>query len=190
MTLGEIILQALRQLDEDPEDVGEYHDLFRAYANMGLHIAVREQLKPRRTFTLAVDGKGKASIRGYGAVRIVRVTDEAGREVWADLDADGQEITILRDDLAGKRVTVLAETDAREMETDTDVPPIPEYAHPALCDYICYRHLSNGNMAKQQRAQFYLNSFYQQIRAIRPEGTGSVTRFCNLYAVTSAGYRG
>ena len=51
MTLSQIIAQALRQLDEDAEDVSEYEERFRVYANMGYDIAVREYLKPRRVFT-------------------------------------------------------------------------------------------------------------------------------------------
>ena len=50
MTLSQIIAQALRQLDEDAEDVSEYEERFRVYANMGYDIAVREYLKPRRIF--------------------------------------------------------------------------------------------------------------------------------------------
>ena len=49
MTLSQIIAQALRQLDEDAEDVSEYEERFRVYANMGYDIAVREYLKPRWT---------------------------------------------------------------------------------------------------------------------------------------------
>ena len=44
MTLSQIIAQALRQLGEDPQDVSEYEEAFRIYANMGCDIAVREYL--------------------------------------------------------------------------------------------------------------------------------------------------
>ncbi|MEI3413646.1 MAG: hypothetical protein V8Q88_00480 [Christensenellales bacterium] len=74
------------------------------------------------------------------------------------------------------------------LEDGQDEPQLPEYAHAALADYICYRHLSSGNLAKQSRAQFYQTSFYQAMQRIRPEGMGSVTRFRNLYEVTDARY--
>ena len=35
MTLSQIIAQALRQLGEDPQDVSEYEEAFKVYANMG-----------------------------------------------------------------------------------------------------------------------------------------------------------
>ena len=60
MTLSQIIAQALRQLDEDAEDVSEYEERFRVYANMGYDIAVREYLKPRRVFYTEVDESGSA----------------------------------------------------------------------------------------------------------------------------------
>ena len=66
---------------------------------------------------------------------------------------------------------------------------LPAYAHAALSDYICYRHLSSGNLAKQSRAQFYQNSFYQEMNRIRPQGMGSVTRMRNLYEATDVRYR-
>ena len=62
MTLSQIIAQALRQLDEDAEDVSEYEERFRVYANMGYDIAVREYLKPRRVF-LHRGGRGRKRAR-------------------------------------------------------------------------------------------------------------------------------
>ena len=42
MTLSQIIAQALRQLGEDPQDVSEYEETFKIYANVGYDIAARE----------------------------------------------------------------------------------------------------------------------------------------------------
>ena len=39
MTLSQIIAQALRQLGEDPQDVSEYEETFKIYANVGYDIA-------------------------------------------------------------------------------------------------------------------------------------------------------
>ena len=50
MTLANIMKLALRQLDEAAEDIAEYDELFRSYANMGYMIALRLFLKPRETF--------------------------------------------------------------------------------------------------------------------------------------------
>lgn len=64
MTLSQIIAQALRQLGEDPQDVSEYEETFKIYANVGYDIAVREYLKPRREMCLDIDGNGRAPVVG------------------------------------------------------------------------------------------------------------------------------
>ena len=190
MTLSQIIAQALRQLGEDPQDVSEYEEAFRIYANMGCDIAVREYLKPRREMCLELDEDGRAPVVGFIINRVIRLEDEDGRDVAFDLAGDGRSLTVWRDDLKDKTVRMLCEVSYPPMEDGEDEPQIPEYAHAALCDYICYRHLSSGNLAKQSRAQFYRNSFYQEMNRIRPQGMGSVTRMRNLYEVTDVRYRG
>ena len=177
MTLSQIIAQALRQLGEDPQDVSEYEEAFKVYANMGYDIAVREYLKPRREMCLDIDGNGRAPVVGVIVNRVIRMTDEDGRDVAFDLAGDGRSLTVWRDDLKGKTLRALCE------------PLLPAYAHAALSDYICYRHLSSGNLAKQSRAQFFKNCFYQEMNRIRPQGMGSVTRMRNLYEATDVRYR-
>ena len=109
---------------------------------------------------------------------------------WATtLTRTGRGLHVWRDDLTGKTLRAVCEVAFYPMEDGDDEPQIPEYAHAALADYICYRHLSSGNLAKQSRAQFYQNSFYQTMQRIRPQGMGSVTRFEHLYEVTDARYR-
>lgn len=188
MTLSQIIAQALRQLDEDAEDVSEYEESFKVYANMGYDIAVREYLKPRRIFYTDVDENGHASVPGLTVTRVVELRDGDGFDVGYDLDPDGRGFRVWRDDLEGQTLQAVCEVAFYPLEEGKDEPQLPEYAHPALADYICYRHLSSGNLAKQSRAQFYQNSFYQAMQRIRPQGMGSVTRFKNLYEVTDARY--
>lgn len=188
MTLSQIIAQALRQLGEDPQDVSEYEETFKIYANMGYDIAVREYLKPKRMMCMPICEDGCAPVLGYVVNRVIRLTDEDGRDVAFDLAGDGRSLTVWRDDLKGKTLRALCEVSFPPLEDGEDVPQIPEFAHAALADYICYRHLSSGNLAKQSRAQFYQNSFYQEMNRIRPQGMGSVTRYRNLYEVTDVRY--
>ena len=79
---------------------------------------------------------------------------------------------------------MLCEVGAAEMTLETDEPMLPRRVHHALADYICFRHLSCGNMAKQAKAQFFLTSFHQAMRTLRPQGMGSVKGYNNLYAQT------
>ncbi len=187
VTLAQIILRAIHLLDEDPEDVEEFHDLFMAYANEGYRIAVTQYVKPRRSYVLRTDSQGRAPVAFADITRMVCVKNAQGRDVWFDIDADGEQlITAERDG----EVTALCETAYPDMERDDDVPRIPPSLHAALADYICYRYLSSGNLARQSRAQVWSANFYRAMQAARPQGFGSVTRLRNLYAVTDARYRG
>lgn len=188
MTLSQLIAHALRQLDENAEDVSEYEESFKVYANMGYDIAVREYLKPRRTFCVDVDEKGNAPVPGLLVTRVVELRDEYGYDVGYDLDPDGRGLHIWRVDLAGKTLRAVCEVAFYPMEEGSDEPQIPEWAQAYLADYICYRYLSNGNPVKQRQAQFYLNSFLRGMQRLRPQGMGSVTHRTHIYDVTDARY--
>ena len=80
----------------------------------------------------------------------------------------------------------VCEVRRRELEQDADEPQLPLEAHAALADYICYRHLSSGNLAKQSRAQHYRNEFYAQMQRLSPRPSGGVTGYKNFYTVTDS----
>lgn len=183
MTLAQIYRLALRQLDEDPADIEDFRDLFAVYANQGYQIAVEQYVKPKETIPLNTDDKGDVYMDGMGIVRLVSVRDEAGRDVYTELSEDGTTLHTGRPNASLVAVCVVSYP---ELENDTDEPNIPKASHAALADYICYKYLSTGNMAKQSRAQHYRSEFYTQMQRIRPQGSGSVTGFKNLYAVTDA----
>ena len=186
MTLSDIMTLAMRQLDVPPEDISEYDAVFRRYANMGYQIAVRQYARPRESFELETDGEGCADIGVLPAARIVEVKSAQGRPVRFCLCADGKTI---RTGEKGAKVLLLCEVERAELTRDLDEPKLPEYAHAALADYVCYRHLSGGNPLKQSRAEAYRQSFYQQMQLLRPQGAGSVTGMRGLYEVTDARYR-
>lgn len=186
MKLAQIMTLALRQLDEDPADIAEYEELFLMYANEGCSIAVLEYLKPREALELKSNERGDIPITGMGIERVVEVRHMRGdgriqRNVPFELDPSGVYIhTPYKDE----NMLVLCEKRPVPMETLEDEPKMQPAAHAALVDYICYRHLLNGNMAKQQRAQQYLQAFYSAMRRLTPQGFGSVRREINLYPAT------
>ena len=181
MTLAEIMRLALRQLDEDPADISDFADLFRNYANEGYHIAVSRHYRPREVMMLHTDENGEAYIDGMDIVRIVDLKGEYGQAVYHRVTPDGAKIaTAMRD----AELTAVCEVTYPCMTSDADSPRIPEYAHQGLVDYICYRHLMSGNSAKQSRAMAYYQQFSRAMQGIEPHGTGSATRFKNLYAAT------
>ena len=181
MTLAEIMRLALRQLDEDPADISEFVDLFRSYANLGYKILVSRFFKPRETLPLHTDEKGTAYLEGLEIDHIVSLTDGNGHEVRYKLSEDGEKVETTAKDAEQTAVCVVTYPPMRE---DVEEPRIPEYAHHALVDYVCYRYLMNGNSAKQSRAMLFYQSFEQTARMIKPHGDGSVTNFRNLYTST------
>lgn len=182
MTYAQIKQLALRQLDEDPHDMDEFGDLLGVYVNEGYQTAITDYARPREKFTLTTDENGDAYLDGLRIRQIVEVKEaEHGYSAWATLSALGDT---LHTAVKSGKVAVVALVTRPDLTDDSDVPLLPDWAHGALADYACYRFLSNGNLAKQSRAQFYMQRFFMQMERIRPQGMGSVTGFKNLYAAT------
>lgn len=184
MTYAQIKQLALQQLDEDPADMAEHGEMLGVYVNEGYQQALLDFLRPRDIFTIATDKDGEAIIGGLGIQRIIEVTDaEHGHSAWATLSAMGDRLhTAVRDG----RVKVVALVTYPDLLLENEEPRIPTWAHGALADYACYRYLSNGNLAKQSRAQFYFQRYMTTMDRIRPQGMGSVTGYKGLYTVTDA----
>ncbi len=161
--------------------MSEFDELFTAYANEGYQIVMRERYRPREELTLETDATGAIALAGKGVLRVLAARGEDGREIWGAMRGDG---TAYLTGKPGQRVALLCEMEAKPLVDGEDEPAFPSWAHGALADYICYRHLSGGNLAKQQRAQFFLSAFAQTMRRIQPQGSGSVTRMKNLYAAS------
>lgn len=181
MTVSEILTQAMLELDEDLDDLPGYEQRFMRYLNIGNRIAVRRYFRPREQHAAHTDGDGFAC-RPMGMLRVVAVRDGNGRDVAFRDSADGSGM--LKTGARDADVFITGEMEERALQAKSDIPEFPAHAHDALVDYICYRHLSSGNLAKQARAQHYLQSFYDAMSAIRPQGDGAVTHYTNLYAAT------
>ena len=181
MTLAEIMRLALRQLDEDPADISDYVDLFRNYANLGYKLLVSRYYKPKDTILLHTDDSGKADIEGMGIAHIISLRDGYDRDVHYHISADGTHIETTKHNAD---LTVVCVVEYPPMREDVEEPKIPEYAHHALVDYVCYRYLLTGNAAKQSRAMMFYRQFEETARTIKPHGSGSVTHFRNLYTAT------
>lgn len=181
MTLSQIMALALRQLDEDAQDVSEYEDVFRVYANIGYDEAVREYVKPREWHVLFSDERGEAPFDAGQILRVVRVEDMDRQPVDFALSEDGAGLTVSKENTL---LRALCEVAYEELSQGTDEPRLPGRVHYALADYICYRHLSSGSLAKQAKAQFFLTSFHRAMSTLRPQGMGSTKDYKNLYAVT------
>lgn len=184
MTLAQIMRFALLQLDEDPADIDEYADLFRMYANDGYTELVEQYAKPREIFTLYAGECGFVSTQDMDILRVAsveRIREGRHEPLPWTVAEDGAGIFVpVRDE----DVAVLAEVRRPPLVEDTDVPCLPESVHTALVNYICWRHLMTGNLAKQSRAQAFLSLYVKQAAALRPQGMGGVHTMRGLYAAT------
>lgn len=178
MTLAQIMELALRQLDEEITDIDEFETLFKHYANEGYTIAQRKWLHPRETIMLFTDDNGCASIDGLGITRLIELHHENGWKVPYEVSPDGRKI---RTRAKVQTLEALCEISFPVLKHAADEPKIPEYAHGALVDYICYRHLVNGSAGKQSRAQMYLLQFERAMREMSSESEGRVTQMTGLY---------
>lgn len=187
MTLAQIMELALRQLDEDISDIAEFDTLFRHYANEGYVTAQRRYYHPHDTVILHTDENGCAFIDGMGIVRILELHNDAGFKVPYEVSPDGRKI---RARLKEEELYASCEVSYPALRTPTDEPMLPEEAHGALVDYICYRHLCNGNSAKQSRAQLYLMQYERAMRELGSQSAPSVTQMRGLYEASSIHAKG
>lgn len=180
MKLAQIIKLALRQLDEDLEDAADYDELFKMYANQGHVIAYEDFYKPREYRTYESDEFGRIEKMPTDG-KVLGLWDENKQSVFYDLTPDGKYMITGRPEA---EFSAYVELTAPELIHGDDEPGFPEKAHSGLVDYICYRHLISGNMAKQQRAQIFYNEFLRAMHRITPQGDGSVTRMRNVYVAS------
>ena len=182
MTLAQIIKLALSQLDEDLEDAMDYDELLKMYANQGYQIAAETYYKPKLRVDVKSDDNGFIDrLSWLGEGKVYEIHDMQGRYTPYHMTLDG---TMIRVPGRNAQYYVYVEEKYPMLVEGSDVPRIPETAHPGLVDYVCYKFLFNGNAAKQQRAAVYQQEFVRAMQRIVPQGSGSVTHTHGLYAAT------
>ena len=183
MKLGQIVKMVMTQAGEDVEDTEEYREQIIIYVNEGLR-RMHERYKPTRTATLYPDEDGKISIAGIkGMDRITMVTTQDGRECRWEAAGEGKIAAGVGD---GEGVKIRYTFEAPEMLEETDEPELPQGAHMALADYATWRFYGNGNLAKQQRGEFYYRRFLMELEKITPKGLRGAgpPNFHGLYECT------
>lgn len=183
MTVSEILAAALRELDEEMADMPDFRDKFMLYLNMGYQTILRKYYRPRETFHMRTDDSGRLDLYGLDVESVAAVRDEEGRTLPFTTSAD--DSGILQTDARNANVNVICQVNCPPLAADGDEPRLPVHAQYALVWYICYKQLSSGNLAKQSRAQVYMQSFYDAMSMLRPVGTGSVKRYTNFYEATN-----
>ena len=115
-------------------------------------------------------------------MHILELHNDAGFKVPYQVSADGKSLCAR---LKEEELYATCEVAYPKLERPQDEPMLPEQAHGALVDYICYRHLLNGNAAKQSRAQLYLMQYERAMRELPSQGAESITRMRGLYEASS-----
>lgn len=164
MKLGQIIKMAMVQAGEDIEDTEEYRERMVAYINEGYR-RMMEKFRPTKTVTLyAYEGEiDIAGISDMLEIESVR-RNETGSEERFDAKADGK-IRVSSDSAYDIEYTY----EPKALEKDTDEPELPQSVHLALSDYATWRYYGNGNIAKQQRGQFYYQRFLMELDRLTPK---------------------
>lgn len=183
MKLGQIIKMVMMQAGEDLEDTDEYREGIIIYINEGYR-KMMDKYQPTRTATLYTQGGqiDLAAIRGIDRVKKI-TNNESGREMRFAAGGNGK-ITVGGGDGVACDVEYTYETAALSDETST--PELPEGAHMALADYATWRFYANGNIAKQQRGQFYYQRFQMELDRLKPKTQrgGGMRNFHGLYDAT------
>ena len=182
MTVNEIYTQALLELDESLEDLHEYEQKFNHYLNIGYQIALRDYYKPRELMVEHTDENGIVYLPGY-VDRVVAVYRKE-EKIPLPFEMCPGDCFMLKTTVHGEHVKLLCEVKSGPLVKLDDVPKLPGHVHHGLVDYICYRQLSSGNLAKQSRAQIYRQNFYEAMRQCRPQMSSPV-KYVNFYEATN-----
>ena len=68
----------------------------------------------------------------------------------------------------------------KELQTDADIPEVPEWAHRALADWATWLVYRNGNPQKQNRGYPFRSAFEEVLSKLSEGRNGKVTNFFNI----------
>lgn len=173
MTLLEIILRALSQLGETPDNdtVAEYKEeqavvdlINEGYADLCL-----SAFRPVTAETVLLDDESKLRPTDLEEVLLdVCSLTQQGRELSWKAEADE---TLAVDAPPGSGVRIEYTYLPAALSSDADVPAIPAHYHGALADYAVYRILLtySNNARKRQAAMLHYDRFLSRAAAMRRE---------------------
>ena len=174
MTLNDIIVAALAQLERGSNalNVERYRQPFTAYINEAI-IDIAESLKLYRTDTVAlVDGK--FSGLPYVPTKIIGVYADGVPIPWGYGDADGEYVV----DVDAVSVSVRYNYIPKPIKDSADTPPVPEYLHPAIVDYVIACDKGSGDPTVQGGSAIY----FQRYQLMKSKLTkGRRTKIRNYY---------
>lgn len=170
MAFGQIKARALELIGENPEDIPLFDDLVGAYVNEGYHDLLQRALRPRACALLELQDDG-----------------ENGR--FADLRALPRLVQVLRVRLNGRPVPFLVDNlrlyplargeeplsidfvrDEDDLELDADIPRLPAWSHPALCDFAAFRLCAASAGDRAKRADFFHARFLEASARLSSRG--------------------
>ena len=165
MTLSDIIVSALEQLDRkpDPQNIAVWKGRMTRFANDAV-MDLAHHLKLKRVDVAVVEG---------GMLDTATLPEQCVRvlSVWRD----GRRVLIHSYDgsLVGVNcpdgdVNVVYRWVPKPMTNDTDVPAIPEHAHGLIVSYVVGRERATSDPSMQRGGNIYFELYNEGKRNLRP----------------------
>ncbi len=157
MTLNDIIVAALRQLDRghDSLTLDTWRDKFAHFANEAAD-DLAHTLALKRTDSAAVaDGMIDTSLLPRGCFKIVSVS-RGGKELPF---LTGLGSGVVRVKAADGEADVKYVYAPKPMSSPTDVPEVPEICHGLIVTYVVGRERASGDASTQRGANVYFELY-------------------------------
>ena len=162
MTLEALTHHTARMLGyDDADDLDESpRALMLEYLNQAVAQAALDRYMPQTTQSVTLDADGcfqeQALSRTAVTIHAVQIggVDRPFHRIWM------QNIPVIRVPGGEQVQAVVFYGYQPEALAPSDEPPFPPWFHPYLADYAAARMLAQGGSSLQQRARFYLESWY------------------------------
>ena len=172
MTLSEIIVSALEQLDRgsDPQLVTKFEGRFMQYANEAVQ-DLSKHFPMHKTDIVISDGKFYTTDLSQWAVKILSIKKD-GRNTHWDLGEESGEIICEAGELEVKYKFV-----PKPMVNASDTPTIPEQLHQCIVTYVVAREKGSGDPTTQGSAGMYFQLYNDQKRKLSQTYLGAPSSY-------------
>jgi len=165
MTLSDIIVSALEQLDRkpDPQNIAVWKGRMTRFANDAV-MDLAHWLKLKRVDVAVVEG---------GMLDTATLPEQCVKvlSVWRNgrpFEVRSEAGSIVLVDCPDGEVKVIYRWIPRPMTNDTDVPAIPEHAHGLIVSYVVGRERATSDPSMQRGGNIYFELYNEGKRNLRP----------------------
>lgn len=178
MTLSEIIVSALEQLDRgsDPQLVTKFQGRFNQYANEAVQDLAKDFPLHTTESVSLLSGKFYTTDLSKWAVKILSITQDGKQVDWDEGEETGEIIV-----MATGSVNVKYKYLPEPMTNVSDRPDVPEQLHQCIVTYVVAREKGSGDPTTQGGASLYFQLYNEQKSKLTHKhlGAPSIYRFTN-----------